>query len=70
MHELKIKYRFGGFVAKCSCGKHISSPKGCNRAGMNYALAYAWHVYKSHCEAQGKQPIMHDDCKGLAGVSV
>lgn len=69
MHTLEIKYRAGGFVAKCSCGKRISSPKGCNRSGMNYAQVYAWQAYKVHCESLGQKPIMHPDCQGLYGVS-
>ena len=69
MHTLEIKYRQAGFVAKCSCGKKISSPRGCNRGGMDYARVYAWHAYKSHCESVKQVPVMHSDCEGLAGVS-
>lgn len=58
-----------GFTATCSCGRRISRPTGCNRAGMVYALSYAWQMYKDHCIACGAKPVMHKACEGLAGWS-
>jgi hypothetical protein len=73
IHTLDIKYHRSlphgtGFRATCSCGAKIHRASGCNNGGLCYALSAAWDAYVRHCRKTGAHPVMHEDCKGLAGV--
>ena len=64
-HELAIKKARTGFSAKCSCGKRITSARGCNRSGYGYALVNAYETYAEHCRQVGCEPVMHEDCRSF-----
>lgn len=68
MHNFQLKYTKTGFLATCSCGEKLGRASGCNRAGMAYGKVYAWQRYVKHCQSVEAKPVMHEDCRGLAGV--
>jgi hypothetical protein len=49
-HEpvVKLLKSGGGFSCKCTCGKPISCPSGCNRAGFVYAVAATAEKFNRH----------------------
>jgi len=48
--DVKMQKNGEGFRATCACGKSMGIVRGCNRAGMDYAIYCVRESFLAHCK--------------------